>query len=497
MKTYKHDWLIDLDNCILWQYDKAEKLSALFKLKQEWYRNNVSYFITKWYLDVFNIKTATDFGLSVWGKILNFPRQIVNKSNNSILSLSTEQYRFLLLGQVLKFKMNCTIPEINRYLRVIFNEGNNDNVYVTDNHDMTITYHIEPTSLSDEIKTLIQNYDFLPAPAGVKVNTSVGNYKTLTITPTPTNALVRFIIGNDVYSQNSIDVEPNTEVRYIVSADGYDSYENTVTVEDDTNIPVSLTTTITITSNPNTASISLTINGTTYTATGTITKTVETGDTYSYTVSLSGYPDKTDSGTINGRVDEIVEMIERTLVDITGITNGTELLTTIADVTLTENCVLDIDIVGGLGWENAGGYRAGGRVIVSSSFSNGDNIKVKKIKGKKSNSNYGIGIVVYLNDTVILVAGGAGFLDRGEDDLTVGGSGYIGGKAEAGWGITAQNGNGLVSGTNTRQTIIDGTKVGYSSYTTYGGQGYVASGYTNTASTRKTQLPSIKIIEKY
>lgn len=497
MKTYKHDWLIDLEKCILWQYDKAEKLGNLIKAKQEWYRNNVSYFITKWYLDVFNIKTATDFGLSVWGKILNFPRQIVNKQI-SILNLSTEQYRFLLLGQVLKFKMNCTIPEINRYLRVIFNETTNDNVYVIDNHDMTITYHIEPTSLSYEIKTLIQNYNFLPSPAGVKVNTSIGNYKTLTITPTPSDALVKFYIGEDEYSQNSIDVESNTEVRYVVSADGYDSYENTVTVEDDVNIPVSLTTTITITSNPNTASISLTINGTTYTATGTITKTVETGDTYSYTVSLSGYPNKTGGGTISGRVNETINMVQRTLVDISNINNvGTGTIIQIEEITLTENCVLDIDIVGGKGWENDGGSKAGGRVTVSANFSSGDNIKIKKIKGVHAND--GIGLGVWLNDTVILVAGGTGYYDRGEDDLAVGGSGYIGGKAEAGVGMTKKNGNGIISGTSTRYTIVDGLRIGRGGYVTYGGQGYVASGYTNTAtaSSRITRQPSIKIIEKY
>lgn len=499
MKIFNKDWLIDLEKSILWQYDKANKLSSLITQKQAWYKENVTDFITNFFSNIFNLKTANDFGLAVWGKLLNFPRQIKKKDDDSILDLSTEQYRFLLQAQILKFKMKCTIPEINRYLRIIFNEETNENVYVIDNHNMTITYIIQPNSLSDEIKDLIENYDFLPCPTGVSYSTTATTtYYKVRIIPTPSTAEVIFNVDGVEYYQDTIDIADGKTISYTVRdiANGFITQTNTITVTDDINIPVTLATTITITSNVSTASISLTINGTTYTATGSITKQVEYGDTYSYTVTVSNYPTKTGSGTVTSIINETINMVQRTLVDISNINNvGTGTIIQIEEITLTENCVLDIDIVGGKGWENSGGSKAGGRVTVTANFSNGDNIKIKKIKGVHAND--GIGLGVWLNDTVILVAGGTGYLDRGEDDLAVGGSGYIGGKAEAGWGITAKNGNGVISGTSTRYTIVDGLRIGYSSYTTYGGQGYVASGYTNTASSRLTRQPSIKIIERY
>ena len=214
MKIFKADWLINLEKCILWQYDKAPNINGIKKKKKKWYRQNVSYFMTSFFLNIFNLKTANDFGLNVWGKLLNFPRQIMlNKyqisaeqtegtgltdisvvrstfndkvgsgddftattiqedskytfiftyngadwdlsgsfsasnvdiadygvsftgtpqTDDSItiiadytpLNLTREQYRFLLLGQVLKFNMSATLPEINRYLRLIFNTSDN------------------------------------------------------------------------------------------------------------------------------------------------------------------------------------------------------------------------------------------------------------------------------------------------------------------------------------------------------------------------------------
>ena len=424
MKMFKPKFLINLEKCILWQYDKAPRISTLITEKQKWYKQNVSEFIVNFFINIFNLKTANDFGLNIWGKLLNFPRQIMlnkyqlkvldrggtetdtitvdrltfqskiasgddftaitigqgdkyifefsvnigsgyyvsvyDKNNNLIvdraeihsdgqtapspayyglsgysvsssgvicsvvadytpLNLSTEQYRFLLLGQILKFKMNCTIPEVNRYLRLIFNEQDNRNVYVIDNHDMTISYNIEPSSLSDEIKLLIENYDFLPAPAGVKINTGLGSYFTLKINPSPSNANVTFRINGENYPtvNNEITVNSGTIVDYTVSAvsDGFQTKTGSVEVTENTTVPVTLETTLTITATPNTASISLTLNGTTYTGTGSITKTVTYGNTYSYEVSAEGYYTETSGGnlTVTGLVNTQVTLSENNI----------------------------------------------------------------------------------------------------------------------------------------------------------------------------------------
>lgn len=500
MKIFNKDWLIDLEKSILWQYDKANKLSSLITQKQAWYKENVTDFITNFFSNIFNLKTANDFGLAVWGKLLNFPRQIKKKDDDSILDLSTEQYRFLLQAQILKFKMKCTIPEINRYLRLIFNEATNENVYVIDNHDMTITYIIQPNSLSVEIKDLIENYDFLPCPTGVSYSTTATTtYYKVRIIPTPSTAEVIFNIDGQEYYQDTIDVADGKTITYIVRdiEKGFITVTDTITVTDDININVDLKTTLSITTNDSGANISLIINGTTYTATGSISKEVIENDVYSYSVSKANYPTKTGSGTITQKVDLNFNLIQQQIMNITNIANGTSDITTMQEVVLSDDSILDIDICGARGWENDTGNVAGGRVTVTANFNRNDVLSARKIRGAKgASSQYGIGVGLWLNNTVILVAGGGGYFDRGEGDLAVGGSGYQGGKAEGYPNMTKRNGVGITSGTSTRNFTRDGSSCGHGAYTTYGGRGYVADGYTSTATTKLKSLAYIKVTQR-
>lgn len=499
MKIFNKDWLIDLEKSILWQYDKSDKLKSLITQKQAWYKENVTDFITNFFSNIFNLKTANDFGLAVWGKILNFPRQIKNKEDDSILDLSTEQYRFLLQAQVLKFKMKCTIPEINRYLRIIFNQENNENVYVVDNHDMTITYIIEPTSISEEIRDLIENYDFLPCPVGVSYSTTATTtYYKVRIIPTPSTAEVIFNIGGQEYIQDTIEVADGTTLTYTVRdiTKGFVTQSQTITVTEDVNITVDLQTSITIKVDNYTHStyISLTINGTTYTATQSITKTVKEGDTYSYSISKSDYPTKTVSGTVTEKIDVTYTSVSQQIVNINNIVNGAETLNILKTFNLDDDSVLIIDMCGGKGWENNLGTKAGGRVQVTANFNNNDRIRIRSINGV--HQNWGIGIGLWLNGHLILTAGGAGFFDRGQDDMSAGGSGYYGGKAEGYWEMTKRNGNGVYSGTNTRRNMQDGDVAGTSTYLAYGGRGYVEAGYTNLATEKLKSLAYIKITQR-
>ena len=98
MKIFNANWLINLEKTILWQYDKATKLNSLIKAKQKWYQQNVSFFITNFFLNVFDIKRANDFGLTIWGKLLNFPRQII-LNKYQITAEQTEGTGFLCLCQ--------------------------------------------------------------------------------------------------------------------------------------------------------------------------------------------------------------------------------------------------------------------------------------------------------------------------------------------------------------------------------------------------------------
>lgn len=154
---------VDLLNNILWQYDNATALKSLLSQKSAWVNINNNEFWKEWYQNVFNLPTANDFGLSVWGKILNFPRQITLKDGTGY-NLSTEQYRLILMGQLQKFRMRGTVPEINQWLTTVF--GSQGPAYVIDNYNMTTVFIFEfqPT---DDQQFLLDNVDFLPRPAGV------------------------------------------------------------------------------------------------------------------------------------------------------------------------------------------------------------------------------------------------------------------------------------------------------------------------------------------
>ena len=67
------DFSVDLMRALLWQYNDAARLEALLRQKQTWYDANQSAFWSDWLADVFDLRTANDFGLSVWAIILDIP----------------------------------------------------------------------------------------------------------------------------------------------------------------------------------------------------------------------------------------------------------------------------------------------------------------------------------------------------------------------------------------------------------------------------------------
>lgn len=163
MRIYNPDFSVNLLNHILWQYDQAKNLKSLLTQKSAWINENLADFWANWYTDVFDLNTANEFGLAVWGRILNVNRQI-KTNQNQVYNLSCEQYRLILKGQLQVFRMKGTVNEINLWLKTVF--GQYGRAYVLDNLDMTTAYIFEflPT---EEIHFLLNNVDFLPRPAGV------------------------------------------------------------------------------------------------------------------------------------------------------------------------------------------------------------------------------------------------------------------------------------------------------------------------------------------
>lgn len=159
---------ISLTDNILWQYDNAPNLKSLIFSKNNWYLANNDNFWQEIIDKFLNIHNADDWGLALWGRILQVSR--IYNIYGSEITLSKELYRRLILGKLSLIHSTGTIPDIMKYCNFIFENragAGNTSVYVTDNFDMTIDYTFAFSPSLEEL-ALIYSRAFLPTPAGVK-----------------------------------------------------------------------------------------------------------------------------------------------------------------------------------------------------------------------------------------------------------------------------------------------------------------------------------------
>lgn len=183
------DFSVDLLRALLWQYNTAPRLESLLQQKQQWYDENQKAFWENWVRDVFDLRTANDFGLAVWAIILNIPLAVAaqgdgdktpwgfgqyhegfangNFSAISSSQLSTDQKRLVLRLRYFQLITRGTIPEINEFFAYLFEPLGK--VYVNDGYDMTARYVFE-FPLSSALEMVLTEYDLLPRPAGVKID---------------------------------------------------------------------------------------------------------------------------------------------------------------------------------------------------------------------------------------------------------------------------------------------------------------------------------------
>jgi hypothetical protein len=183
-------WELDPDTLrgTLWQFDSAERLQSLINQKYEWYLQNYGIFFYQWYSDVFDLRTANEFGLSVWAIILDLPLFVEYEQSptdypafgfeafggnffdfnfattgTGVSNLTMEQKRVLLRLRFYQITTRAAVPEINKFLAELFGGL----MYVVDNLNMTMTYiFTEPPSSS--LMWALQEFDVLPRPAGVE-----------------------------------------------------------------------------------------------------------------------------------------------------------------------------------------------------------------------------------------------------------------------------------------------------------------------------------------
>lgn len=183
------DSSVDLVRALLWQHDNATALRSLIESKQDWYNTNQATFWDNWYRDVFNVDTANDFGLAVWGRILNvglglqvdstigiphfgfgiYHRNFENgsfaRATSGEQALSTDQKRLIIRLRYYQLISRGTVVEINEAMARIF--GDLGQVFVRDPLDMskiTYVFKFEPSS---RIRLILDRMNLLPRPSGI------------------------------------------------------------------------------------------------------------------------------------------------------------------------------------------------------------------------------------------------------------------------------------------------------------------------------------------
>jgi hypothetical protein len=183
MTIEQFDFTVDITKSLLWQYNDAEKLQTILTQQQSWLDQNVKNFWDGFITDIFDLRTVNDFGCHVWAVILGVHFSIQSdvppvwfnflNSNGTNFShggfypssgiiLTTEQKRTILQLRYRQITSNATVDEMYRAVIQILPITS-----IIDNLNMTVTI----TAVTPDYKTqfIIDNYDVISRPAGVKI----------------------------------------------------------------------------------------------------------------------------------------------------------------------------------------------------------------------------------------------------------------------------------------------------------------------------------------
>lgn len=191
------DYSIDVLRPLQWKENAASNIRALLDNKQAWLDQNHTQFWNDFETDIFDLRTANDFGLAVWSIILDFPtflntgatlftnnwgfggfRKNFNNSNFNPLftgstedqALSTEQLRLALRLWFYRLHMDGSVTQTNAILKDLF--GHLGPAYVQDNLDMTIVFVFD-FALSAEFLFVVEHDEIMPISPGVNASVQV------------------------------------------------------------------------------------------------------------------------------------------------------------------------------------------------------------------------------------------------------------------------------------------------------------------------------------
>ncbi len=163
---------MDLLRNIIWQYDGSEEIQTLMQKKEEWYNKAHTEFWNNWFTDVFDLRTANDFGLSVWALILGVNLFIPECPN---VVLATEQKRLVCRLRYYQLITRCTIPEVNGIMMDMF-ATDSGKAYALDPNDMSSIMYVFTEQPASAVALILTKYDLLPRPATVGLKFRVIRY---------------------------------------------------------------------------------------------------------------------------------------------------------------------------------------------------------------------------------------------------------------------------------------------------------------------------------
>lgn len=177
---------------ILSQYANSPTIVAIIEAFNECV--DPSSDIDNFYNTIWNVATANDAGLDIWGKIVNvsrflkitetqtffgFKQELTSQPFNQasfrnsqasvptqVYELPTESYRTLIMVKAMSNITNCTVPSLNRLLLYLFPM---QRAYVQDTGGMSIRYVFEFNLTPVELAILTQS-GAIARPAGVGVS---------------------------------------------------------------------------------------------------------------------------------------------------------------------------------------------------------------------------------------------------------------------------------------------------------------------------------------
>ena len=175
----------DIKTTILTQYQKSTKLLDCIDTFK--YIDPASG-INKIYNEIYNINTATTYGLDVWGLILNVSRYIEITTSDFFgfngtgyspfnvfpfydgkasgnFRLENEQYRKLLLVVCFRNISNASLTDLNKITKLLYGDDGTCKVEKVSTMKIRFTFDFTPDFFQIAI---LQNENIVPIPTGVQ-----------------------------------------------------------------------------------------------------------------------------------------------------------------------------------------------------------------------------------------------------------------------------------------------------------------------------------------